>query len=92
MQPGRAVFFVSDGTGITAETLGKGLLSQFNGINFRQLRFPFVDSPEKASDCQLRIREAREQDGVRPLVAMTIMGPENQCNAASRGCSVSRSV
>ncbi|HTN93993.1 MAG TPA: pyruvate, water dikinase regulatory protein [Gallionella sp.] len=71
----RAVFFVSDGTGITAETLGKGLLSQFNGINFRQLRFPFVDSPEKAAECQLRIREAREQDGVRPLVAMTLMDP-----------------
>jgi regulator of PEP synthase PpsR (kinase-PPPase family) len=72
----RAIFFVSDGTGITAETLGKGLLSQFNGINFRQLRFPFVDSPEKAAECQLRIREAREQDGVRPLVAMTLMNPE----------------
>ena len=70
---GRAVFFISDGTGITAETLGKGLLSQFNGINFRQLRFPFVDSPEKAEECRLRIREAREQDGVRPLVAMTMM-------------------
>ena len=72
----RAVFFVSDGTGITAETLGKGLLSQFDGINFRQIRIPFVDSPEKAADCQLRIREAREQDGVRPLVAMTMMNLE----------------
>ena len=69
----RAVFFISDGTGITAETLGKGLLSQFIGINFRQLRFPFVDSLEKAEECRLRIREAREQDGVRPLVAMTMM-------------------
>ena len=47
----RTIFFVSDGTGITAETLGKGLLSQFEGINFRQIRFPFVDSPEKAADC-----------------------------------------
>jgi regulator of PEP synthase PpsR (kinase-PPPase family) len=72
----RAIFFVSDGTAITAETLGKGLLSQFNGINFRQLRFPFVDSLEKAADCQLRIREAREQDGVRPLVAMTLMNAD----------------
>jgi [pyruvate, water dikinase]-phosphate phosphotransferase / [pyruvate, water dikinase] kinase len=72
----RAVFFVSDGTAITAETLGKSLLSQFNGINFRQQRLPFVDSLEKATDCQLRIREAREQDGVRPLVAMTLMNPE----------------
>jgi [pyruvate, water dikinase]-phosphate phosphotransferase / [pyruvate, water dikinase] kinase len=72
----RAIFFVSDGTGITAETLGKGLLSQFEGINFRQIRFPFVDSPEKAADCLLRIREAREQDGIRPLVVMTMMNPE----------------
>jgi regulator of PEP synthase PpsR (kinase-PPPase family) len=72
----RAVFFVSDGTGITAETLGKGLLSQFEGINFRQIRFPFVDSPEKAADCLLRIREAREQDAIRPLVIMTMMNPQ----------------
>ena len=72
----RAVFFVSDGTGITAETLGKGLLSQFEGINFRQMRFPFVDSTEKAADCLLRIHEVREQDGSRPLVIMTMMNPE----------------
>jgi len=78
----RTIFFVSDGTGITAEVLGKGLLSQFEGINFRQVRFPFVDSPEKAADCLLRIREAREQDGIRPLVVMTMMNP--QINAMLR--------
>jgi regulator of PEP synthase PpsR (kinase-PPPase family) len=72
----RAVIFVSDGTGITAETLGKGLLSQFEGISFRQMRFPFVDSPEKAAACRQRIRQAREQDGVHPLVIMTMMNPE----------------
>ena len=72
----RAIFFVSDGTGITAETLGKGLLSQFEGIDFRQIRFPFVDSPEKAAACQLRIREVLEQDGIRPLVVMTMMNPK----------------
>jgi len=73
---GRTIFFVSDGTGITAETLGKGLLSQFEGISFRQMRFPFVDSLEKAADCTRRIREAREQDGIRPLVVMTMMNPQ----------------
>jgi hypothetical protein len=72
----RTVFFISDGTGITAETVGKGLLSQFEGINFRQTRHPFVDNPEKAADCQLHIREAREQDGIRPLVIMTMMNPQ----------------
>lgn len=72
----RTIFFVSDGTGITAEVLGKGLISQFEGINFRQIRFPFVDSPEKAGECLHGIREAHKQDGVRPLVVMTIMDPQ----------------
>lgn len=74
--PDRAIFFVSDGTGITAEVLGKGLLSQFEGINFHQVRFPFVDNPEKAAECLRRIREIRERDGVRPLVVLTMMNPE----------------
>jgi [pyruvate, water dikinase]-phosphate phosphotransferase / [pyruvate, water dikinase] kinase len=72
----RTIFFVSDGTGITAETLGKGLLSQFEGINFHQTRFPFVDSPEKAAECRLRISQVREQEGVRPLVVLTMMNTE----------------
>lgn len=72
----RVIFFVSDGTGITAEVLGKGLLSQFEGINFRQIRFPFVDNPEKAAECLQRIREVREQSGIRPLVVLTMMNPE----------------
>ena len=72
----RTIFFVSDGTGITAEVLGKGLLSQFEGINFRQIRVPFVDNLEKAAECLNRIREVREQSGIRPLVVMTMMNPE----------------
>jgi hypothetical protein len=72
----RAIFFVSDGTGITAEVLGKGLISQFEGIDFRQIRVPFVDNPEKAADCLQRIREVREQEGIRPLVVLTMMNPE----------------
>ena len=72
----RTIFFISDGTGITAETLGRGLLSQFEGISFHQLRFPFMDSLEKAADCLQLIREVREQEGIRPLVIMTMMNTE----------------
>ncbi|MCP2936379.1 kinase/pyrophosphorylase, partial [Salmonella enterica subsp. enterica serovar Typhimurium] len=36
----RTVFFISDSTGITAETLGRSLLSQFEGMKFRQTRVP----------------------------------------------------
>ena len=42
------VFFISDQTGVTAETLSHSLLTQFNGSNFRQVTLPFVDSEYKA--------------------------------------------
>ena len=39
----RSVFFVSDGTGITAETFGKAILAQFE-VRTRLVRVPFVDT------------------------------------------------
>lgn len=65
----RTVVFISDGTGITAETLGNGLLSQFDGIDFRYLRMPFVDSLEKADASLARINGM----DARPIVIMTVM-------------------
>ena len=59
----RSVFYVSDGTGITAETLGHSLLTQFEGVRFRQARIPFVDTPEKAHAVIQRIEEAGRSDG-----------------------------
>lgn len=67
----RTIIYVSDGTGITAETLGHGLLAQFEGIEFRSLRFPFLDNEEKARDCLARINEVSRQDGAHPIVIMT---------------------
>lgn len=67
----RTVVYVSDGTGITAETLGHGLLSQFEGTEFRPLRFPFLDNEEKVRDCLARINELSRHEGTRPIVIMT---------------------
>ncbi len=44
----RQVFFLSDRTGITAETLGNSLLSQFDAVEFRRTTLPFINSPDKA--------------------------------------------
>ena len=71
----RTVFYISDGTGITAETVGHSLLSQFEGLAYRQERIPFVDSTDKAEDCRQRIDEARQRDGVRPVVVSTLVNP-----------------
>ena len=61
----RTVFFVSDGTGITAETFGHSVLTQFE-LRFRQIRLPFIDTLEKAYDAVRRINESCVADGKRP--------------------------
>jgi regulator of PEP synthase PpsR (kinase-PPPase family) len=71
----RTVFFVSDGTGITAETLGHSVLTQFGDLRFRPQRLPFVDSAEKARDAALRINEAHQRDGKRAIVFSTLVNP-----------------
>jgi len=69
----RPVFFVSDGTGITAETLGRSLLTQFEGLDFKQTVIPFVDSEEKAEECLQRFEAAKREYGVRPVVFSTLL-------------------
>lgn len=72
----RSVFYVSDGTGITAETLGHSLLTQFEGVRFKQARIPFVDTPEKAHAVIQRIEDAGRSDGAKPIVFTTLVNPE----------------
>ena len=72
----RAVFFVSDQTGVTAETLGHSLITQFAGENFRQVTLPFVDSEDKAKDAVRRIDAAADKDALRPLVFSSMVQPD----------------
>jgi regulator of PEP synthase PpsR (kinase-PPPase family) len=81
-RPVRSAFFVSDGTGITAETLGHSLLTQFEGARIRQVRMPFVNSAEKARECVERISRAAREDGVRPIIFTTLV--EHDLNAMLR--------
>jgi [pyruvate, water dikinase]-phosphate phosphotransferase / [pyruvate, water dikinase] kinase len=69
----RTVFFVSDGTGITAEMLGHSLLTQFEGIEFTQVVVPFVDTAEKAQECLARIEEVKARSQARPIVFCTLI-------------------
>jgi len=71
--PRRTVFIVSDGTGITAEMLGRSLLTQFEGIGFHQVTVPFIDTAEKAHACVARIQEAGRSTAVRPIVFSTLV-------------------
>ena len=71
----RTVFFVSDGTGITAETFGHSVLTQFE-LRFRQVRMPFIDTPDKAHEAVRKINETCEADGKRPIVFSTLVMAE----------------
>lgn len=70
------MFFVSDRTGITAETLGHSLLTQFLGMEFEQFTLPFVDSVERAEQAVAEIDRITEARGMRPLVFSTLIVDE----------------
>lgn len=72
----RSAFFISDGTAITAETLGRAILSQFASVPFETRVLPYVDSLERAEDAVEQINMAYQRDGVLPLVFDTIVSPE----------------
>ncbi|GGY27382.1 posphoenolpyruvate synthetase regulatory kinase/phosphorylase PpsR [Paludibacterium paludis] len=71
----RSAFFISDRTGITAESLGHTLLTQFDTVEFRRETVPFIDTVEKATQLAERIRQCAEQEHFRPLVFTSIIDP-----------------
>ncbi|GAP38387.1 pyruvate, water dikinase regulatory protein [Piscinibacter sakaiensis] len=73
--PSRTVFFVSDGTGITAETFGNSILNQFT-IRTRHVRRPFIDTADKAHQVVREINHTAELEGRRPIVFLTLIDRE----------------
>ena len=85
MAEARPVFYVSDGTGITAETIGHSLLTQFNGVAFDTRRIAFVDSVDKADAAVAEIRRAGERTGLRPIVVNTVVDAGLNARLAGSG-------
>ncbi|WP_114418788.1 posphoenolpyruvate synthetase regulatory kinase/phosphorylase PpsR [Marinospirillum perlucidum] len=69
----RTAFFISDGTGITAEALGRSLLAQFESIQFELITQPYINTAEKAHQLVELINRTAEEDGARPLLIDTIV-------------------
>lgn len=73
----RPVFFVSDSTGITAETLGNALLAQFPEQQFDRRVLPFVATAQDAEHAVGQIRTASSgKTGVTPVVFVTVRSEE----------------
>jgi regulator of PEP synthase PpsR (kinase-PPPase family) len=73
MKQRRTVFFVSDQTGVTAETMGHSLLTQFDGMDFRPVTLPFIATVDKAREAVAKIDQAGRDEGARPVVFATLV-------------------
>ncbi|MBD3895177.1 kinase/pyrophosphorylase [Halomonas sp. ML-15] len=69
----RTAFFISDGTGITAESLGRSLLAQFESVEIRMLTKPYIDSVDKAQALVEVINATAVRDGAQPIIIDTIV-------------------
>lgn len=86
--PVRSAFFISDGTAITAETMGRSLLGQFHQTEFDIIVIPYVETLAIASEVVARINQAHKDSGLRPLVFDTIVSDDirekiNSANACN---------
>lgn len=68
----RFVFFISDGTGLTAENLGSTLLTQFENLDIETRTLAYIDTLEKAEKVVAIINAAANQTNQRPLLFTTL--------------------
>jgi len=69
-RPPVPVFFLSDSTGITAETMGNALLIQFPNLRFERRLIPFISTVEEARRV-VAILDAAAEGPVTPLAFST---------------------
>jgi hypothetical protein len=72
----RQVYYLSNGTAITAETLGVSLLAQFPDHQFDSKTIPFIDSVEKAKLVSEEIGRSINEAKQLPIVICTMGDPE----------------
>jgi regulator of PEP synthase PpsR (kinase-PPPase family) len=72
----RTVFFLSDQTAVTAETLGHSLLTQFSAQKFRKTTLPFIDTEDKAREAVRTINAVRDSGAPKPIVFSTLVQGE----------------
>ncbi len=72
----RFVFIISDGTGITAESLANSLLTQFENIEFDKQTIPYIDTIEKAQALIERINDCYKETHLKPLLFMTLVNTD----------------
>ncbi|MGQ4275933.1 posphoenolpyruvate synthetase regulatory kinase/phosphorylase PpsR [Pseudidiomarina sp. E22-M8] len=68
----RTIFYISDGTALTAEAFGRAMLSMFP-LKVEHKTLAFIDSIEKAQQAVTKINAAFEASGIRPIIFHTFV-------------------
>ncbi len=74
MWTSKDIYYISDSTGILAQTLGRALTCQFPEISFTEHTFPFVQTVDEARNTLAQILE--ESSGLQPIIFTTLMSPD----------------
>lgn len=72
----RPVFYISDQTGITVETLGNSLLRLYPSVKTNIITLPFIDSISKVNKVIDDINDLQKKSGNRPVVFVSIINPK----------------
>ncbi|MDF1684063.1 MAG: kinase/pyrophosphorylase [Legionellaceae bacterium] len=81
----RFAFMISDRTGLTVESLGHSLLTQFEDVTFEKETIPYLDTLKKADAMVARINACAVEH--KPIVFITLIDPEiSACIKKSNAC------
>ncbi len=69
----RKIYFLSDHSGVTAETFGHSLIAQFDIKDFRQETLPFIDTKDKAKNIVSKINQDFNESAIRPIIFGTLV-------------------
>src|SRR4051812_9165928 len=69
------VFFLSSSTGISAETMGNALLTQFPDLRFERRLFPFISTPDEARRIVAALDRAADGPAT-PIAFTTVVSDE----------------
>jgi regulator of PEP synthase PpsR (kinase-PPPase family) len=82
----RTIFFISDRTAITAETLGNSLMTQFAGVERDRHVIPFIDTEARAQAVKERINNSYTVNEGRPIVFSTFTNDDLREIVAESEC------
>jgi len=69
----QTVYFLSDQTGITAQTLGHTLLTQFEGVEFNFITLSFINTVDKAEHAVKVINQKAADAHQKPIIIASLV-------------------